>query len=296
MSGPAEAQRGALDDAALLLGALSLDIYRPDGPILPGGGVLNMAWHLRQLDVPFLLLTRIGDDRPRLALDFLDHHGIAYVAGSIVETGASASIDIEIQDDRQPWMDHFVEGVWADYRMTDEERAVLAGARRLHAVLVEGVIAEVERLAADSALRHLDVSADFLGFRHYTVERFARTMATVDLGFVGWPGDPGDAVVRQLVTVTRDLGRRLVVTFGSSGVLVVDGRSGAPDAFVEVTPVEVLGTTVGCGDAYIAWFLAEYWRSGDLVAAAEHGRIGGALATAWARPLPDDAYPAGLSG
>jgi sugar/nucleoside kinase (ribokinase family) len=296
VSGPAEAQRGALDDAALLLGALSLDIYRPDGPILPGGGVLNMAWHLRQLDVPFLLLTRIGDDRPRLALDFLDHHGIAYVAGSIVETGASASIDIEIQDDRQPWMDHFVEGVWADYRMTDEERAVLAGARRLHAVLVEGVIAEVERLAADSALRHLDVSADFLGFRHYTVERFARTMATVDLGFVGWPGDPGDAVVRQLVTVTRDLGRRLVVTFGSSGVLVVDGRSGAPDAFVEVTPVEVLGTTVGCGDAYIAWFLAEYWRSGDLVAAAEHGRIGGALATAWARPLPDDAYPAGLSG
>lgn len=287
---------GSTADTSLLLGALSFDIYRPDGPVLPGGGVLNMAWHLRQLDVPFRLLTRIGDDRPRLALDFLDRHGIPYLAGSIVGTGPSASIDIEIQDDRQPWMDHFVEGVWADYRMTEEERAVLAGATRLHAVLVEGVIAEIERLAAEAALGHLEVSADFLGFRHYSVERFARTMAMVDLGFVGWPGEPTDAIVGELTAVTRDLGRRLVVTFGSRGVLVVDGRTGAPDAFVEVTPVEVRGTTVGCGDAYIAWFLAAYWRSGDLVAAAEHGRIGGVLTTAWDRPLPDDAYPDGISG
>ncbi len=296
MSDRSAGSDGPAADASLLLGALSLDIYRPDGPILPGGGVLNMAWHLRQLDVPFRLITRIGDDRPRLALDFLDRHEISYVAGSIVGTGPSASIDIVIQDDRQPWMDHFVEGVWAGFRLTDEEGAVLASATRLHAVLVEGVITEVERLAAASALEHLDVSADFLGFRHYTVERFARTMAMVDLGFVGWPGDPTDAVVRQLSAVTRDLGRRLVVTFGSHGVLVVDGRTGAPDAFVEVTPVEVRGTTVGCGDAYIAWFLAEYWRSGALVAAAEHGRIGGALTTAWDRPLPDDAYPGALSG
>ena len=283
-------------DVPLLLGPVSLDIYRPDGPVLPGGGVINMAWHLRQLDMPCRLVTRIGDDRPRLALDFLDRNGIAYLAGSIVGTGASASIDIEIQDDRQPWMDNFVEGVWADFRLTGEERATLAGATRLHVVLVEGAIAEIERQAAGSALAHLEVSADFLGFRHYTVERFARTMAMVDLGFVGWPGDPTDPVVRRLTSVTRDLGRRLVVTFGSRGILVVDGRTRVPDAIVEVTPVEVRGTTVGCGDAYIAWFLAEYWQSGDLLAAAEHGRIGGALTTAWDRPLPDEAYAGAPSG
>ena len=277
-------------DDALLFGALSLDIHLPDGPILPGGGVLNMAWHLRQQDVPFRLLTRIGDDRPRLFLDLLDRQGIPYLADSIVGRGASASIDVTIQPDRQPFMDHFVEGVWADLRTTDEERRVVAGARWFHAVLVEGAIAELGRLAADGALAHLEVSADFLGFRHYTVERFAETMRHVDLGFVGWPGAPDDPDVGRLAAVARDLGRRLVVTFGSQGILVVDGRDGAPDAFVPVTPVEVRGTTVGCGDAFIAWFLASYWRTGDLVAAAEHGRIGGALATAWERPLPDDVY------
>ena len=36
--------------------------------------------------------------------------------------------------------------------------------------------------------------------------------------------------------------------------------------------------------------LHELWASGDLLAAAERGKIGGALPTGWMRPLPDDAY------
>ena len=32
---------------AWLFGVLSLDIYVERGAILPGGGVLNMAWHSR---------------------------------------------------------------------------------------------------------------------------------------------------------------------------------------------------------------------------------------------------------
>ena len=55
-------------------------------------------------------------------------------------------------------------------------------------VLVEGAIAELARLADDEALEHLAVSADFLGFRHYTVGRLRETMGHVDLGFIGWPG------------------------------------------------------------------------------------------------------------
>lgn len=276
-------------DRSLLLGALSLDIHLPDGPVLPGGGVLNMAWHLRRRDVPFRLVTRIGDDRPELFLDILDRHGIPYVPASIVGSGPSASIDITVQPDRQPYMDHFVDGVWGDFRLTPAERRLLAGAERLHVVLVEGAIAEVDRLADDGDLDHLEVSADFLGFRHYTPARFADTLRAVDLAFVGWPGDPGDPEVAELRSIARDAGRRLVVTFGARSILLVDGRTGT-DTVVPVTPVEVRGTTVGCGDAFIAWFLAEYWRSGDMVRAAEHGRIGGAQATAWERPLPDDAY------
>lgn len=286
-----EDARDTLGEArTLLFGALSLDIYLGRDLVLPGGGVLNMAWAWRQAGFPFHLLTRIGDDRPEVFVEFLDRHGIPYSPGSIVGDGPSASIDIVIQPDRQPHMDHFVEGVWAGLRLTDEESALVAAGERLHAVLVEGAVAEIHRLGEAGRLRHLTVSADFLGFRHYTVERFARTMAHVDIGFVGWPGALDDPTVAGIKATAFDLRKLVIVTLGSRGVLVLDGREGPDERFVPVTPVEVAGTTVGCGDAFIAAFLAGFWRDGDVPAAVQDGKMAGAAATAWRRPLPDGAY------
>ena len=274
----------------VLLGALSLDIYRGHDLVLPGGGVLNMAWHWRRAGEQFHLLSRVGDDRPDVFLDFLARHGIPHSAGTIVGHGPSASIDIVIRPDLQPHMDHFVEGVWSTFRSTPGEELVVAGARRLHLVLVEGAIRELERLSAAGLTAHLEVTADFLGFRHYTVERFAATMRAVDVGFIGWPGSADDPVMARLRDVAHGLGRLVVVTLGSRGVQVFDGRRAGADLFVPVVPVPVLGTTVGCGDAFIAAFLGEWRRSRDVVAAVERGKIAGAEATAWRRPLPDNAY------
>jgi sugar/nucleoside kinase (ribokinase family) len=275
----------------LLHGTISLDRYLATGDVLPGGGVLNMAWHWRhRLGRPFRLLTRVGSDDGEPIEAFLEGHGMETVSPSdVAAPGISSSIDIEIQADRQPWMDNFVAGVWQDYRLTPAERDGLGAAKRLHAVLVEGAIAELERLGAEGALGHLEVSADFLGFRHYTVERLAATMRHVDVGFVGWPGAEDADEVAGMRRVARDLGKVLVVTMGARAVQVFDDKGGTERRY-PVTPVPVAGTTLGCGDAFIAWHLDELWRSGDHAAAVGRGMIGGASATAWYRPLPDDAY------
>ena len=287
MTAPAGAGR-----EALLLGTISLDRYLATGEVLPGGGVLNMAWHWRRLGRPFRLLTRVGSKDGAPIRKFIAHNAIEVTEpADLVAPGRSSSIDIEILPDRQPSMDNFVPGVWDDYGLTPRERDALADAERLHAVLVEGAITELERLASDGALEGRAVSADFLGFRHYTVERLASTMAHVDLGFIGWPGPEDAPEVAGMRRVANDLGRVLVVTLGARAVLVFDGRDGSVRRY-PVRAVEVAGTTLGCGDAFIACFLDELWRSGDHDATVAHGMMGGALATAWARPLPDDAYPA----
>lgn len=281
---------GANRPETLLLGALSLDRYVPDGPVLPGGGALNVGWHWRSLGLPFRLITRVGDGEAPIFLDMLDRHGIDYGGReAIVRDGPSASIDIEVLPDREIWMDGYVEGVCSDLRFTPEEAAVLAGAGRLHGILVEGVIAELGRLGEAGLLDGVEVCADFLGFRHYTPARFADTMRWVDLAIVGWPGAPEDEDVATLRRTVEDLGKRLVVTFGSKGVLIVDGAA-ASARLIDVQPVPVTGTTVGCGDAFVAYLLAAWWATGDLLAAAERGKVGGALPTAWFRPLPDEAY------
>lgn len=277
-------------DEALLIGAVSRDRYLGAGDELPGGGALNMAWHWRQLGRPFRLVSRLGDRDAEAALLLLERNGIPYLPDSIVAPGRSAAIDIVIEPDRQPHMDHFVEGVWAAFRLTPDEEALLADARHLHVVLVEGAIAELERLAAAGRLRGIEVAADFLGFRHYTVERFARTMTGVDVGFVGWPGDADDPAVTGLRSVAYDLGRLVVVTMGARSVRVFDGRGTPRELEIPVQALPVEGTTLGCGDAFIAYCLDELWRSGDIVAAVERGKAGGALATRWSRPLPDAVY------
>lgn len=280
----------------VLFGTISLDRYLdgggvvPTGDVLPGGGILNMAWHWRRARRPFTVVTRIGAVDGASIRGFLERHGIPHLAHELVAPGPSSSIDITIQPDRQPWMDNFVPGVWDDLLTTAAERELIARARRLHSVLVEGAIAELARLAADGGLAHVSVSADFLGFRHYTVDRLAETMAHVDVGFIGWPGPEDAPEVEGMRPVAFERRRLLVVTMGARAVRVFDGRTEPTDRRFPVTPVAVEGTTLGCGDAFIAWFLDELWRSDDVARAVAAGQEGGALATRWLRPLPDEAY------
>lgn len=277
----------------LLFGPLSVDRYVDEGIDLPGGGVLNMAYHWAQGEVPFRLLSRIGDDQVELFRSFLDRHGIATLP-SLVAPGVSSSIDIVMRDDRQPWMDHFVEGVWADVRWTDDDRLELRQAERVHAVLVDAVAQAIDDLGADGVLDAPLVSGDFLSFRHYSVERFAQTMQWLDLGFIGWPGAPDHPTIGGVRDVAFDQGTLVVVTMGADGVLLLDGRpEQRRERFVPVQAVAVDGTTVGCGDAFIAAFLATWWQSDDLDAAVQAGMAAGAAATRWMRPLPDAAFVLG---
>ncbi len=275
----------------LLLGAMSLDIYVGRDLVLPGGGALNMAWHWRRSGEPaFRLLSRIGDDRPDVFRAFLDRHRIPTTPDLVVR-GPSASIDITIRPDRQPFMDHFVEGVWTEYTLTPVEMAMLDGTRSLHVVLVEGAIRELERLGAAGLPAGLEVSADFLDLRHYTMSRFAQTMRMVDIGFVGWQGEMHDAALGRVREAAHELGRIVIVTFGDRGVAIFDGRPGGiGDTLVPVTAVPVRGTTLGCGDAFIAGFLEAWNRDRDPLHAVEQGKALGAEATRWRRPLPDAAY------
>ncbi len=267
-----------------------MDIYKENGRILPGGGCLNMAYHWRQLGFPHLFLTRIGTDGAQVFRDFFQRHQIAYLPESLVGNGRTPAIDIAFLPDRQIYMDNFVEGVLADFQLTPAEEGVVAQAERVHTVLVDSLMREVHRLAERGVWERPFLSADFLDFRHFTLERFAKMMPLVDLGFIGWPKESDDPLLPQLRQIVFDLGKLLVVTLGSRGVLVWDGRIQPQELFFNVEAIPVQGSTVGCGDAFIAYFLAEFWRSGDLNAAVAQGKLGGARATEWKRPLPEKAY------
>lgn len=276
----------------MLVGPISVDRYLDEGLVLPGGGALNMAYHWSRLAMPFRFITRIGTDETAVVLPFLRNHAIECTDDLTVAGGTTASIDITIGDDRQPWMDNFVPGVWSEFVTSGSEQALLGSAAHVHAVLVDPVIVEVQRLGANRQLTG-QISGDFLSFRHYTIERFAETLRHVHLGFVGWPGEPDDPTVAAIRDVAFELQRLVVVTMGARTTLVFDGRGRPNVSEYPVSAVPVAGTTVGCGDAFIAAFLASWWDSEDIARAVAGGQAAGAAATSWFRPLPDSAYDLG---
>ena len=275
-----------------LVGPASIDRYVEEDIELPGGGALNMAYHLRSAGHPVTLLSRVAIDHATPFDRFVARHGIAVTEGWHI-AGAPCSIDIRIDDDRQPMMDGFVEGVLGEFQLNPAEVRAVRGETPTHFVLVDVVDAALHAIAAgrtadDSRARW---TGDFLSLRHMTGERFSATMALLELGIVGWPGDPEDAEVTDLVTRAADLGRTLIVTFGSKGILLVDARgTDRIDQWFEVDARPVVGTTVGCGDAFAAAALSTWFRTGDLIKAVDAGRRLGAAATDWVRPLPDAAY------
>ncbi|MFM2193547.1 MAG: hypothetical protein EBX81_04620 [bacterium] len=275
--------------SSVLFGTASRDRYLESGRTLPGGGVLNMAYHWAAAGKEFLLQTRIGSRDQHLFLPFLERNRIPHLPASLVAPGESSSIDIRIGADRQPEMDNYVDGVWAEVHCTAQELDALSKATHWHTVLVEGAIAELGRLSASGHLHGVNVSADFLGFRHYTPERFRDTLAHIDLAFIGWQGAQDDAQLAEVRASVLEARKIAVITLGSHGVLVADGRSGSENLYPTVA-IPVAGTTIGCGDAFIAAFLMAYQAGATLAESVAAGQSAGAAATAWGLPLPDEAY------
>lgn len=278
--------------SAVLVGPLSVDRYLDERLDLPGGGALNMAYHWSRLGVSSELVSRVGRADAELFARFLQRHGIAATPDLVVD-GASATIDIRFGADRQPHMDNFVEGVWSSFRFTDAELDRAARASHLHAVLVRPVVDELVDASTTGRLRVSSMSGDFLSFRRWTVEQFADVARHLDVAFIGWPGEADDPLLDGVARVAHDVGHVLVITLGERGVLTLDGRAGERRLrhhAVEVQPVT--GTTVGCGDAFIAAFLARWLDAPDTGPAVRAGADAGGRAVAWRRPLPDDAYAA----
>ena len=278
--------------ALQLVGPASIDRYIDEGIELPGGGALNMAYHWRSAGHPVTLLSRVARGRSAAFDHFVTKHGIA-VTESWHAAGDPCSIDIRIADDRQPAMDRFVEGVLGEFRLASDEVDAIVNPTPTHFVLVDVVDDALHAIAGGRPTEASTArwTGDFLSFRHMTGERFSATMAYLELGIVGWPGNPDDKEIMDLAARAADLGRTLIVTFGSKGVLTVDARGADRiDRWFDVEARPVTGTTIGCGDAFAAAALSSWFRSGDLSAAVDAGRRLGADATEWVRPLPDNAY------
>ena len=225
-----------------------------------GGSPLNVAVGLARLDVPALLITRVGDDEHgRWIADHVRESG-AVLSGSSVVAGSTTSTATAHLDEDQAARYEF-ELVWdLDHHTLPEARALHIGS--LGAALLPGRHA-VEDLVRQAEDTDLFVSYDpnirpaFVTDREATwhdVREIAAHCRLVKLSdedlAVLRPGEPVDDVARELLAGgTTEL---VIVTRGGEGATAY-----APDFAVhEPAPQKGLVDTVGAGDSFMAALLA----------------------------------------
>lgn len=275
----------------ILFGLVCLDNYTNTNQIRPGCGLLHNAFHLQRLGANPLLLTRIGTENAEIFQQFFETNPISILPDSIVTSGRSASIEIEVQPSGEAVMSNFKMGVWQNFRLTQAEEQLLAQAGHIHSVLVDGVLAEFLRAGQEGLLKNACVSADFLSFRDFTIDSFSQLMQHINVAFIGWKDALSDPTIAAIKQATIGQNTLVIITLGERGIQVFDSRAGGLQSyFFDVESVPVQGNTNGCGDAFISYFLAEYWQTQNLEKAIQHGKQGGAKATQWLHALPPEAY------
>jgi len=272
----------------VLWGVVCLDHYTTSAELLPGCGILHNAYHLQQLGAAPRLLTRLGAADAEPIIHFLTTQQIAVATDDLLAPGVCAHIEIAVDATGAAHVYNFTPGVWAEYRLSVVEEQTLTAAQHLHVVLTAPVIPEFMRLGAQGGFAGALVSVDFLALRDFDERSFAAALRYVDVAFAGWQGAVDAPALWRLAAVASATGTLAIFTLGARDMLVCEPN--APPRLEPVQAVPVAGSTNGCGDAFISYFLAEYWRRGDLAQALDQGKFGGALATTWRYALPDDAY------
>jgi sugar/nucleoside kinase (ribokinase family) len=276
----------------VLLGVVCLDIYTRTNLVRPGCGVLHNAFHLQQLGCEPLLLTRIGRNQAEPFFSFFQRNHLSTLINQVVEPGESASIQLDIQSSGEALISNFKLGVWENFHLTPLEESILAGATNLHLVLTPPIVPEFIRLSQKGKLKLNCISAYFLSFVDFSLESFSQLLPYLDVAFIGWKGKLNHPTLTAIGQVAREHQVLVIITLGERGIQVFDCHSpeNSRSLFFEVERVTVQGNTNGCGDAFIAYFLARYWQDGQLEPAIAHGKLGGRLATQWQYALPDSAY------
>jgi fructokinase len=225
-----------------------------------GGSPLNVAVGLARLEVPALLITRVGDDEHgRWVSDHVREAGVE-LAGTAVVPGTTTSTATARLDEVQVARYEF-DLVW------DLEHHALPDARALHvgslgATLLPG------RHAVDDLVRQAEELELFVSYDPNVRPSFVtdpaeawRDVAEIashcrlvkvsdeDLEVLR-PGVPHEALARELLRgATTEL---VVVTHGPEGATAY-----APDFHVDASaPVVEVVDTVGAGDAFMSGLLA----------------------------------------
>lgn len=253
------------------LGDNTIDTYVSAGLQFPGGNAVNVAVMARRLGLGASYLGCWGDDEggrildAALAAEHVDLSHVRRIAGG--ET-ARARVAHENGDRR------FIgsrPGVRAAYDLRDSDLDFIRAHDLVHTSCNSDLDGELARIAAAARLLSYDYS------EKWTDVRLAATLPHVGIAFLSAPRRD-DAECAALLARCIEAGVKIAVaTRGADGVIARADDRLHRHAVVAITPVD----TLGAGDGFIAGFLVQHLRGGDVAACLAAGAEYAAKVCTW---------------
>jgi sugar/nucleoside kinase (ribokinase family) len=252
----------------VLAGDCGVDRYLGLGIDRPGGITLNVAAHARRLFPPssrITVVTALGTDTESgMVREALRSLGVECFLRELPGTTSLQLIDLE------PWGEKifvsYHQGVLGDYRVGEEERALIAESDLLvapHYRQIDGFFSSV--MASPSrGLRAVDFADIAEDARTRNVERFVDDL---DIAFFGLDASH-ERFIDELEEIARRRRKIFIVTLGAGGSVALGEGERIP---CPAAPVENVVDTTGAGDTFAAAFLAEYVESKDVARSLARG-------------------------
>jgi fructoselysine 6-kinase len=231
--------------SAVAVGFSCVDVYEKLGKCYPTGNGVDWGVHLSRLGIPVSVVSVAGDDAYGKAMhEMLEAEGVD-TSHLATAHGQTCQMKMDLKDGVDRVHLEEIEGVMADFTLTDEDKAYIKTFDYLHTDLFGNVLGDLAELH-DAGVK---VVMDFSVFAEDPEYNDPANYANVDYAFLSC--EHPDEHVRELLKEIQAQGPALVTaTFGEEGSLAFDGERYYEGGIMRSEVVN----TVGAGDSYIAGF------------------------------------------
>ena len=247
------------------VGDCGVDDY--SGKLYPGGCGLNVAYYANQAGLKIDLVSCIGnDENGNVPLDIVKKMqlDISYIHRL---NGKTSKQSISVLPDGEKKFITYDPGVISGFRLNQGDIKFI----KEHDILLTIYYSQISHLFNE--VMGINFSGtkiiDFMDGKDFRKDiNFVKKYVNWwDIGFFGLSYQD-KAFINGLIQLAKDLKKKVVITLGSQGSLIVWNKKIFRQ---KVKPIAAVDTT-GCGDAYLGGFLAEWFKSRNIRPAMTIGK------------------------
>lgn len=237
-----------------------MDVYDQQNLAFPGGNPVNVAVYAVRLGAKASYTGAVGTDSyGRVMMEALQAKGVDISHVSVL--GGSTAVTHVTLVNGERVLGAYDEGVTADFRADSADIEFFAQ----HDMFVTGLWGHMEEILPKIKDRGVPIAFDFAEAEEDPV--IDRAAPYTDYAFFANDEDDEASLKVFMEHIYAKGAGHVIVTRGEKGSLAYDGETWCQCGIVKCSVVD----TMGAGDSFIAGFLVEILRGGDMREAMEAG-------------------------